>query len=267
MRAILVALAGVAVGAAATAAATASAATPIRVQITNVGSLPLTLRWPNYDLATPPPESMADRFTIQPGVFAWLNYEWKVSQIDIEARAENVADPRVVTEKELEGVRARVPDWAKFVVPQRKLATGCIPTGFEYLLRSAGVEGVDYAKFQEEFDLGAAVNDYATVAAAVCRKYPQVRFAGSAFKKSEEATRFVEESIDQGRPIVIAIRYNAGSCHIVPVLGYDERRIYFLQIVHADGTKDVRAIARWELARRDQEFGQTQCAWLETKAR
>ena len=40
--------------------------------------------------------------------------------------------------------------WEKNAVVQRKLDTGCIPTGYEYLLRSAGVEGIDYAKFQDE---------------------------------------------------------------------------------------------------------------------
>lgn len=266
MRTFLVAAAGVLVGVVATAASMCRAdATPIRVQILNVGSLPLTLRYPDYSSDTPSAESMRDRITIQPNIYAWFTVPANATRIDVEARVVSPADPRAVTATELSGVKAKLAGWEKSAVRQRNLATGCIPTGFEYLLRSAGVEGVDYAKFQEEFDLGNAVNDYATVAAAVIGKYPQVRFALSAFKKSEEATRFVEESIDQGRPIVIAIRYNAGSSHIVPVLGYDERWIYYLNLECLDGVHDVRAIARWELARRDKEFGQTQCAWLETK--
>ena len=76
---------------------------------------------------------------------------------------------------------------------------------------------------------------------------------------------FIERAVDEHRPIVLSLRYGPASSHIVPVLGYDEKWVYFLNLAHADWTKDVRAIRRWELARRDQEWGQCQTAWLETK--
>ena len=239
----------------------------IRVQIENVGAVPLVLRWPNYDLPDPPIATMADRFPIEPGIFGYFHCARSLDRIDIEVKAVTSADPRPVGAKELSGIKALLVGWEKNAVVQRKLDTGCVPTGYEYLLRSAGVQGIDYAKFQEEFDLGNEVNDYPTVARAINRKYPDVRFAWSHFKSSEESMQFIERSVDERRPIVLGLRLSPASTHIVPVIGYDDKWVYYLNLALADGTKDVRAIRRWELARRDQEWTTTTCqvAWLETK--
>jgi hypothetical protein len=45
------------------------------------------------------------------------------------------------------------PDWQKYAVPQRYPLTGCIPTGYEIILRARGIDGIDYTTFQERFDL------------------------------------------------------------------------------------------------------------------
>lgn len=246
----------------------------IRVQIENVGTVPLTLRWPDYGGRTPtdygpskpPGETMADRFTIEPGVYAWFPRARSGDRIDVQVRAVNGGEPRSVDAKELAGVTSRLVGWEKNAVVQRR-ADGCIATGFEYLLRSAGVQGIDYATFQDDFDLGAEMNSYRSVARAVERKYPHVRFVWSDFKTSEESIQFIERSIDGGRPIVLGLQLSPTSCHIVPVLGYDDKWVYYLAYANADGTKDVRAIRRWELARRDQEWVTGTCltAWLQTQ--
>ena len=93
---------------------------------------------------------MADRFTIEPGVYCWFTRARSGDRIDIEAKVVSGSDPRPVDAKELSGVKSLLVGWEKNAVVQRKLDTGCIPTGYEYLLRSAGVEGIDYAKFQDE---------------------------------------------------------------------------------------------------------------------
>lgn len=245
----------------------------IRVQIENVGTMPLTLRWPDYGgspptyygSSKPPAETMADRFTIEPGVYAWFPRARSGDRIDVQVRAVNGAEPRPVEAKELAGVKSLLVGWEKNAAVQSK-GDSCVATGFAYLLRSAGALGIDYAKFEDEFDLGA-LNDYPTVARAIERKYPDVRFAWSHFKSSEESMQFIERSIDEGRPIVLGLRGSATSTHIVPVLGYDDKWVYYLNYAHADGTKDVRAIRRWELARRDQEWTPSTCqtAWLETR--
>ena len=78
---------------------------------------------------------------------------------------------------------------------------------------------------------------------------------------------FIERAVDEHRPIVLSLRYGPAWCHIVPVLGYDEKWVYFLENL-ARGRRDEgrpRNPALGELARRDQEWGQCQTAWLETK--
>ena len=42
--------------------------------------------------------------------------------------------------------------WQDVVVPQR-YKTGCIPTGYEWMIRYLGIKGIDLGTFQEDFDL------------------------------------------------------------------------------------------------------------------
>src|SRR5687768_10867043 len=44
------------------------------------------------------------------------------------------------------------PDWQLFAVRQRN-PYGCIATSYEMILRAAGAQGIDFATFQEDFDL------------------------------------------------------------------------------------------------------------------
>jgi len=36
------------------------------------------------------------------------------------------------------------PDWRRFVIPQQRVMTGCIATGYEMILRAAGAQGIDF---------------------------------------------------------------------------------------------------------------------------
>jgi len=40
------------------------------------------------------------------------------------------------------------PNWKKFAVVQRRPNSGCIPTGYEMLLRAAKIDNIDYDTFQ-----------------------------------------------------------------------------------------------------------------------
>ena len=46
-------------------------------------------------------------------------------------------------------------NWNSFTVTQRH-ETGCIPTGYEWLIRYLNIQGVNLSIFQESFDLGQA---------------------------------------------------------------------------------------------------------------
>ena len=79
------------------------------------------------------------------------------------------------------GKMSAFPDWPKFVVKQKRPASGCIPTGYEMILRAAGVKNVNFTTFQDDFDLDQNAkpgdqgkNNFDSVAKAVQAKYPHV---------------------------------------------------------------------------------------------
>lgn len=100
------------------------------------------------------------------------------------------------------------PDWKRFAVRQRHAASGCIPTGYEILLRAAGVEGIDLDSFQDDFDLDLAPgmpprNNFESVADAVRAKYPSISFKRRLQDGTEELA-FVEARIAQRQPVLVS---------------------------------------------------------------
>jgi hypothetical protein len=89
-----------------------------------------------------------------------------------------------------------INNWQNDAVPQRRQSTGCIPWGYEMMLRAAGAKGIDYSTFQDEFDLDSSRtdadqeyrNNVGSIANEIARKYPSVEFSfyDSAGKGSGE---------------------------------------------------------------------------------
>jgi hypothetical protein len=84
------------------------------------------------------------------------------------------------------------PNWQQHVVKQKRSATGCIPTGYEVILRAAGCNHVDFNSFQDEFDLDKELkpgddphNDFESVARAINAKYPDICFKHRGFLRDE----------------------------------------------------------------------------------
>lgn len=168
------------------------------------------------------------------------------------------------------------PDWQSFAVPQRRLATGCIPTGYEMILRAAGVQGIDFASFQDQFDLDAARqphepyrNNFESVAAAVQARYPSVRFSVARFAQCDGAgkLRFVEEQVSQRRPLLISLAqspFGGGGWHIMPVVDMDDSILTLLNIVRPDGSAEIQRLPKSELVRiHDNYPGGDDVAYLE----
>lgn len=171
---------------------------------------------------------------------------------------------RRVAARELSNAKSLLPNWEQYAVAQRRPATGCIPTGYEFLLRIGGVPGIAFDRFQEEFDLGDAVNNFRSVADAVTRKYPQARFEVKVFDRGEDELRFIKESLDRGQPILVSLRTSPnGGWHIMPVLAYNNTELILLYMMNADGVKDVRAIKVWDFLRRTDDWGGREVAWLD----
>jgi hypothetical protein len=144
------------------------------------------------------------------------------------------------------------PDWQRFAVPQLLSFTGCISWSFEILLRAAGVEGIDFATFQVDFDLddkrpkgSAPRNDFGSVGQAVANRYPWVRFARRSFATGAEKLAFVEERIRRRKPTVVSLSLEGltggemQGWHIMPVVDADEEHLFLLHSVAPDGSPTV----------------------------
>lgn len=160
------------------------------------------------------------------------------------------------------------PGWEKFARPQRQGETGCIPTGFEMLLRAAGVEGVDLTRFQEEYDLelrGVGENNFESVATAVREDYPHVCFTGKSFQTGAEKLQFIEERLSARQPVLISLALTPrGGWHIMPVVDANDKDLYVLWLMFPDGKHDVRVLPKAELIRcHDDWLGGKDVAFLD----
>src|SRR5262245_59970801 len=131
------------------------------------------------------------------------------------------------------------PDWQRYAVHQQRPKTGCIPTGYEMILRSAG-RHVDYASFQDEFDLDknwkpgdTFLNNFESVAAAVRARYPDVVLRSEAFPKGDGVSKlaFVEKHLSMKRPLLVSVAqtpFGGDGWHIMPVVDMDHDSLTLL---------------------------------------
>lgn len=126
------------------------------------------------------------------------------------------------------------PNWQKHIVKQKRPATGCIPTGYEVILRAANTKGIDFDTFQDEFDLDKDLqpgqqpqNNFDSVAQAIQEKYPHIKFQHVGFQKGEGQKKLalVEKLIQQQLPVLVSLArallpapYGGGGWHIMPVV-------------------------------------------------
>src|SRR5271157_3321022 len=122
------------------------------------------------------------------------------------------------------------PGWQNFAVRQRRQKTGCIPAGYEMILRAAAAEGIDFERFQDDFDLekdlpddAPRVNHFHTVAQAVRARYPHIDFRHRGFEKNDGKGKltFVEAQLAASRPVLVSISnviFGETGWHIMPVV-------------------------------------------------
>lgn len=167
------------------------------------------------------------------------------------------------------------PDWQQFAVHQRREKTGCIPAGYEMILRAAGALGVDFDSFQDDFDLekdipddAPRVNHFGSVANAVSAKYPEIRFAFRTFPKNDGAGKlaFIEEQLAQRRPVLVSINNVIFSCagwHIMPVVDIDKDNLVLLAKVTSDGRCVLVQLPKPVLVGVHEQYpGGEEVAWL-----
>jgi len=153
------------------------------------------------------------------------------------------------------------PDWQKFAVRQRRDATGCIPTGYEILLRAAGAQGIDFAAFQDDFDLdrygGSPKNHFNSVAAEIKKKHPNVEFTCEFFPKEKGAEKLarVEKLILKQQPVLVPLALSpSGGWHIMPVVDADVDSLVFLHHVDAAGVSHPMVVKKSDFVYRHDNW-------------
>jgi hypothetical protein len=153
------------------------------------------------------------------------------------------------------------PDWKKFAVHQRRDRTGCIPTGYEILLRAADAKGIDFASFQDEFDLdqhgGQPKNNFVSVGDAVKKKYPNVEFTRDSFPKGKGSEKLakVEELIRNKKPTLVSLAISPdGGWHIMPVVDSDADTLILLRHVDKAGTPHTLSVKKSDFVMRHDKW-------------
>lgn len=159
------------------------------------------------------------------------------------------------------------PNWREFVVTQRHPQTGCISAGYETLLRAAGVSDVDFATFQDDFDLDKDLkagepprNNFNSVSEAVSQKYPHIQFRRIIFPKGEghKKLEFIENSISRKRLVLISLNMlpitNQSGWHIMPVVDMDDEHLFLVYAVQSNGEIKLLKLPKQEIVRIHEQF-------------
>jgi hypothetical protein len=164
------------------------------------------------------------------------------------------------------------PNWQQFAVHQRRQNTGCIPTAYEILLRAAQVNNVDFASFQDDFDLdkngGEPKNHFVSVAKAIEAKYPDVKFQCESFQKGEGKNKLarVEEFIQKQQPVIVSLAnaaFGGKGWHIMVVVDANAENLTLLEYVFADGRIKTKTVSKQQFVDIHDKFaGGDEVAYL-----
>jgi hypothetical protein len=92
-------------------------------------------------------------------------------------------------------------DWKNIVVVQQDPQFGCIPCGFEWMIRYKGIEGLKNT-FQKDVSLGRN-NSFDSVAIEVKKQYPQIIVKHQDFHDGERTVGFIRNHIEKNLPCLI----------------------------------------------------------------
>ena len=152
-------------------------------------------------------------------------------------------------------------DWSKTRVPQRH-ESGCIPTGYEWLIRYLRIQGVNLETFQEDFDLGQD-NSLDSVSAKIRSVYPTINIKVQSFAKGIDKVNRIKSFLEEQKPCLISLALDNGlGWHIMPVVRIDET----IQLIHH---ADVDGLCTWVFPvaeivwRQDYLQGGQDISWIE----
>ena len=161
---------------------------------------------------------------------------------------------------------AELTNWRNVLVHQRNPISGCIPTGYEWMLKYVNKSGINYTTFQDEFDLirnGQGSNDFVSIKKAIDAKYGDVGIHTKGFPDAQKKIAFMQQKIASDEPCLISLAVQGG-WHIMPVVGCDLECARFIH----DVDQNLRVVSLWvvtyaDIVARQSTSGGDDLAWIE----
>ena len=156
-------------------------------------------------------------------------------------------------------------NWDDIIVPQRH-RTGCIPTGYEWLIRYLGIQGVNLETFQEDFDLGNG-NNFVSIADRVKSRHPHINIEIQNFDQGLEKIRAIRTLIENGTPCLISLALGRTSgWHIMPIVYVSGQRIRMIHHASERGNLTWGFPIQEVIWRHNNMQGGKDIAWIETSS-
>lgn len=154
------------------------------------------------------------------------------------------------------------------VVPQKNVVSGCIPTGFEWIIKYQDVKDVDFNNFQSEFDFGKNYNGFGFNAKKVKEKYASINISSQSFLNGIDKVNFIKDKIEKDIPCLLALRNpDNGKFHAVPVVYIDDTKIKVIWSTAKQNGKDVNQTHDFLISdiikMHNDPHGGKDIAWLE----
>jgi len=156
----------------------------------------------------------------------------------------------------------QLSNWTETKVLQRH-ESGCIPTGYEWLVRYLKIQGVNLETFQEDFDLGQN-NSFDSVSAKIRSVYPTVNIKVQSFTKGIEKVDRIKSFLEEQKPCLISLSLGNGQgWHIMPVVRIDRTSIQLIHHAQADGHCTWNFSIEQFVWRHDNLQGGNDISWIE----
>lgn len=204
------------------------------------------------------------------------------SNVDWIDAGQETRAPTTIAVDPVEGATASMsafPNWQQYIVKQRRPATGCIPTGYEIILRAANCGNVNFETFQDEFDLDKDLNqgehprnNFDSVAKAIQAKYPSIRLMHVGFAKGEGQKKLqtVDQLISRKLPVLVSLAlapFGGRGWHIMPVVDSTENTLTLFWGLDENNLPQTKALKKKDFVTVHEKYaGGDDIAFLEKAA-
>lgn len=167
--------------------------------------------------------------------------------------------------------------WTDIIVPQL-YPTGCIPTGYEWVIRYLGIRGIDLETFQHDFDLqrkGECMNTFVTVAEKITSRYPFVDIQVECFNQGHEKVSAMRKLITRNIPCLMSLalhgfRTHEGQIiergwHIMPVVYVGDRKITMIHKGTENRNQTLQLTIETVVRRHENLEGGKDISWIGMK--